>query len=53
MGEANYQSFLTKKEEGEEYDHMMRYLGGKRRTKGGNPRKHKETHENIRKPTKT
>ena len=41
-GEANYQSFLNKKEEGEEYDPMMRYLGGKRRSKGGKTRKHKK-----------
>jgi hypothetical protein len=41
-GEANYRSFLTKQEEGEEYDPTMRYIGGKRKLKGRKTRKLKK-----------
>ena len=43
-GEANYQAFLAQQEEGEEYNHEVKYAnsGGKRRSKGRKTRKHKK-----------
>jgi len=44
LGEANYQAYLDKREEGDEYDPTINYanLGGKRRSKGRKTRKHKK-----------